>query len=88
MQPSRLPPRSLSRPWATFDQLPALSTGEQLQWERDHPNEMRPWDRPGAISRTAIPRSRFIAQRPEIQVLSLTSSVHSPDPDPVFSAFQ
>ena len=68
VQPSELPPPSEGRPWATLEGPPQPSKAEQARWTQGHPNEMRPWDRPGALSRTKLTRARFVAQRPEIQV--------------------
>lgn len=45
------------------------SSAELAAWQKSHPFEMRPWDRPGVVSRSSIARPRFVAQRPEIQVM-------------------
>ena len=47
----------------------------QAKWREEHLYEMRPWDRPGALARTSIPRVKFVAQRPEIQVTFLLQPV-------------
>ena len=68
LQPGELPLPSTSRPWAGEDAPAAPSRNLQARWKARYCHEMRPWDRPGALSRTSIPRTRFVGQRPEIQV--------------------
>lgn len=66
-----MPVPSASRPWAREDSPAVPPRSLQAKWREEHPYEMRPWDRPGALARTSIPRVKFIAQRPEIQVTFL-----------------
>ena len=67
-QPASLPPPSVSRPWAADDAPPLPPIAERAKWQQERPHEMRPWDRPGVLSRTNVTRPIFLAQRPEIQV--------------------